>query len=300
MFHRSRLVSTLGFFASISLVCSGQPTRSTLPSQQRCGHANSPKIISGRELNIGEVSWTALIKYRKPNGDQSLNCAGSLINERYVLTAAQCVSGIPEDWTIVGVRLGEHDLSSDQDCEQDGQYKLCADAHQDLQIEKIIVHEDYNATMTKHWNDIALVRLEQDVIYSEYINPICLPVEENDHQRNNTGQRAIEVGWSRTVESRLSDKRLKSALTIQDHQTCREVYKTRGIDLSETQLCAKRAKDDLVCHAMAGSPLMQAVGRTHFLYGISSFGPTRCGANTFPDVFTNVPKYVGWIQSKME
>lgn len=71
--------------------------------------------------------------------------------------------------------------------------------------------------------------------------------------------------------------------------------------MSDTQLCASREYDDSDCHAIEGSPLMQAVGgRTHFLYGISSFGPDRCGTNGTPDVFTNVAKFVDWIESKLE
>uniref|UniRef100_A0A1Q3EXL5 Putative serine protease easter n=1 Tax=Culex tarsalis TaxID=7177 RepID=A0A1Q3EXL5_CULTA len=300
MFQIYRLLVTFVFLVFISLHCNGQSSKSTLPSRYQCGNANSPKILNGREVGIGEMAWTAVIQYRKPNGQQSFNCAGSLISERYVLTAAHCVSGIPKDWQIVGVRLGEHDLGSDQDCEEEGPFKLCADPQQDIQIEKTIVHEDFNATQKSHWNDIALIRLERNVIFSEYINPICLPIKAEDRQRNNTGQRAVEVGWSRTVESRMSNKRQLSTLTIQDQQSCKDIYKNKGVILSDTQLCGSRRKDDLICHAIAGSPLMQTVGGTHFQYGISSFGPTQCDASGIPDVFTNVAKFVDWIESKFE
>ncbi|XP_039452924.2 CLIP domain-containing serine protease B4-like [Culex pipiens pallens] len=301
MIQTTKILLFFEIFVLIAVLCNGQPTKSTLPSRYQCGHANSPKILLGPGVSIGEMSWTALIQYRKPNGDQSFDCAGSLINERYVLTAAHCVSGIPRAWTIVGVRLGEHDLSTDQDCEQDGPDRYCADAHQDLPIEKIIVHEDYNRTKKNYLNDIALIRLERDVIFSEYINPICLPVDDEDRQRNITGQRAVEVGWSGTNEYSDSNIRKKSFFRIQDHQSCNEGYKTRGVTLSDSQLCASREYDDSDCHAIEGSPLMQAVGgRTHFLYGISSFGPDRCGTNGTPDVFTNVAKFVDWIESKLE
>lgn len=49
-----------------------------------------------------------------------------------------------------------------------------------------------------------------------------------------------------------------------------------------------RENDDNDCYAIAGSPLMQTVGRIHFLYGIASFGPTSCALKNIPDVFTNV------------
>lgn len=281
-------------------LCSGQPAKSSLPRPHLCGNANSPKVFSGPIVGIGEVPWTALIQYRKSNGALSFNCAGTLINERYVLTAAHCVREFPMSWETVGVRLGEHDIKTEQDCELEGPHKLCADPHQDISVEKIIVHEDYNATKGSSWNDIALIRLAQDVVFSEFINPVCLPIEDENRHRNNTNERAIEVGWSKTVDSRLSDKRLKTVMTIIDRTVCDKVYKIHGISLHDSQLCVSREKDDDVCYAIAGSPLLQTVGRTHFLYGISSFGPTSCSTKIVPDVFTNVAKFVDWIESKIE
>lgn len=177
---------------------------------------------------------------------------------------------------------------------------MCADPHQDISVEKIIVHEDYNATKGSPWNDIALIRLARDVVFSEFITPVCLPIEDEDRHRNNTNQKALEIGWSKTVGSALSDKRLKTVLTIVDRNVCDKVYKVHGINLRESQLCVSRDKDDNVCYAIAGSPLMQTVGSTHFLYGISSFGPTSCATKNVPDVFTNVAEFVDWIESKID
>lgn len=281
-------------------LCFGQPVKSTLPRPHICGDANIPKIITGPVVGVGEYPWTALIHYRDPTEELSFSCAGTLMNERYVLTAAHCVREFPEDWKIVGVRLGEYDVKTDQDCEGEGPYKICADLHQDFSVEKIIVHEDYNATKVSSWNDIALIRLAQDVVYSEYIHPVCLPIGGEERHRNNTNQRAIEVGWSKTLEGSLSDKRLKTLVTIKDRSVCDKVYKVHGIKLRDTQLCVSRENDDNDCYAIAGSPLMQTVGRTHFLYGIASFGPTSCALKNVPDVFTNVAKFVDWIESKIE
>lgn len=45
-----------------------------------------------------------------------LGCVGTLISERYILTAAQCVTFLGEN-TLKGAILGEFDVRTDPDCE---------------------------------------------------------------------------------------------------------------------------------------------------------------------------------------
>lgn len=254
-------------------------------------------MIGGSRPLLGEYPWTALIQYRKPDGKLEFSCGGSLINSRYVLTAAHCISGIPKNWKIVGVRLGEYDLSSaGPDCENDD----CADPHIDVAIDKLIVHEDHNNEPRSQWDDIALIRLDRDVTFSEYIRPICLPIDDETRPSNTTGLRVTEVGWSRTVNTRLSDTKMRSELKILNRSECDTAYQQQGITLRDTQLCVSRPKIGDVCHGIAGSSLMHHIGRSLYLIGITSFGPTGCGNKNIPDVYTNVASYIDWIESKME
>lgn len=293
-----RLLIPIALLGSTILVCSGQPApKATLPRPNECGIGQSDRLYGGNVPFLGEFPWTALIQYRKPNGDLLFSCGGSLINSRYVLTAAHCISGIPKNWKIVGVRLGEHDLSkAGPDCEEDE----CADPHIDVAIEKLIVHEDHNNEPRSQWDDIALIRFDRDVTFSPYISPICLPIDDEVRTGNKTGLRVTEVGWSRTVESRISDTKMRSDLEILNHSECDTAYQPQGVTLRDTQLCVSRPKHGDICHGIAGSSLMQRVGALNYLIGITSFGPTGCGNKNIPDVYTNVPSYIEWIESKME
>ena len=62
------------------------------------------------------------------------------------------------------VRLGEHRLSTDPDCD-DGVPRTCNDTPQDFDIEKIIFHQNYGVPHV-YRNDIALLRLNTTATFS--------------------------------------------------------------------------------------------------------------------------------------
>lgn len=65
-------------------------------NSQKCGHSYIDKIADGDNTNLFEYPWMALISYRDQYGQLSFRCAGTLINEYYVLTAAHCVYNLEE------------------------------------------------------------------------------------------------------------------------------------------------------------------------------------------------------------
>ena len=59
------------------------------------------------------------------------------------------------------VRLGEYDLSADDDSD-----------HEDVEISEIVHHPAYNGVQA--YNDIALIRLNRSVTFGRFIKPACL------------------------------------------------------------------------------------------------------------------------------
>lgn len=73
------------------------------------------------------------------------------------------------------VRLGEWDKTTDPDCQDFVDERVCSNGHEDVEIEKIIPHPNYDRQSVSRMHDIALIRLSEDIEFTKFIKPICLP-----------------------------------------------------------------------------------------------------------------------------
>lgn len=94
--------------------------------------------------------------------------------------------------------------------------------------------------------------------------------------------------------------KLKVNLDISDPTRCGTVYKTSGINLRDTQLCAGGLRGKDTCSGDSGGPLMKRIKSSYYLYGIVSFGPSKCGTKDVPGVYTSVVKYIEWIENNLQ
>lgn len=102
-----------------------------------------------------------------------------------------------------------------------------------------------------------------------------------------------------------SDKKLKVAVNGTDPATCNRVYTPTRRVITDSQICAggERGKDS--CRGDSGGPLMgnykNSRGQAYwYLAGLVSYGPSPCGQEGWPGVYTRVSKYINWINSKVE
>lgn len=101
-----------------------------------------------------------------------------------------------------------------------------------------IKHPDFK--LPSKYNDIALVKINDPVQFSNYVRPACLP-----HTKSINLRHVIASGWGRVnYGSTLSEQLQKVVLELFTTDECNKTYSneigrqlSRGIDV-ETQLCA--------------------------------------------------------------
>ncbi|KAK5647654.1 hypothetical protein RI129_002546 [Pyrocoelia pectoralis] len=279
----------------------GPITSPLLPDKDDCGQSSSDRIVGGLPADLFDFPWMALIEYRRPDGN-GFYCGGSLINKRYILTAAHCLKGrdLPSNWEIVSVRLGEYNLETDTDCVSTPEYNACSDKPVDVPVVERIAHEYYNPFDTNQYNDIALLRLAHDVPTTDYIFPICLPTTSDTSYQ---GLNMTVAGWGRTETSSQSNLKMKLDVPVKPQQECITTYQAAKVLLKEGQICAGGIKGQDSCTGDSGGPLMfvnqTMLGPTYYVTGIVSFGPSNCGLQNWPGVYTKVVDYIPWIISKL-
>ncbi|GAB0088228.1 CLIP domain-containing serine protease [Sergentomyia squamirostris] len=260
-----------------------------------CGSITMGNYVYGGERTlIDEFPWTVLLEYMKPMNRTDFHCGGILINSRYVITAAHCVSGIhlPETWKLYRCRLGEWDLTTENDCEEDD----CAPPTQNIPIHEVIPHQAYKSSSRNQLHDIALVRLLYPAILSAFVQPICLHRE----MKPKPGLKVYVAGWGRTENASFSPIKLKVQLTYVSPLICNIVYKREDVSITKYHVCAGGERDKDSCKGDSGSALFAMANSTEhrpywYCAGVVSFGPSVCGLDGWPGVYTNVPAYYNWI-----
>ncbi|CAL4060125.1 unnamed protein product, partial [Meganyctiphanes norvegica] len=128
-----------------------------------CGvsHAYN-RIVGGLVTEQHAFPWmVAVLKECGKNLDHYCHiCGGTVIHTQWILTGAHCVISVPVE--RLGLLLGDHNL-----------YTLTP-SQKFFRVEASYVHPDFNVPSPLN-NDVALLKLPQEMSFSSYIAPVCLP-----------------------------------------------------------------------------------------------------------------------------
>lgn len=101
----------------------------------------------------------------------------------------------------------------------------------------ILVHPQYNASEFSH--DIAIIRLANEILFNDFVQPICLWDPNKIHITNVFGKLGTVVGWGFTEKDKLSPILLEAVMPVVPHSTCllsnRQFF---GSYLSDKNFCA--------------------------------------------------------------
>ncbi|KAH8285003.1 hypothetical protein KR054_003773 [Drosophila jambulina] len=246
----------------------------------QCAREVHPQIVNGEDANILSNPWMAQIVE-----GGSFICGGSLISNRFVLTAAHCRGKTNKG---LKVRLGDYNIGTQFDCTNDG----CIPRPQDYTVSQTFVHRSF---VEYHRYDLALMRLSAAVPYGVHIRPVCLLMGGNANWRWNLVQSIASfnvTGWGRTATTKVSFPLQQSELQHYDVNHCIQRF-SRQMD--HTHICAGQP-NSFTCNGDSGGPLTakapSVAGNHIILFGLVSYGFNLCNG---PTVFTNVLPYTNWI-----
>ncbi|CAH1646525.1 unnamed protein product [Spodoptera littoralis] len=269
------------------------PEDSSPAPRNQCGiDTTGDRVYGGTITDLDEFPWMALLGYRTNKGTTSYQCGGVLVNHRYVLTAAHCITGAIEQavGTLITVRLGEYDTQQDVDCID----SVCADRPQEIRVASAFPHPGYSDKNKNRQDDIGIVRLATRATYTYYVQPICLI---DNRARLDVGSDVYVAGWGKTLNGRNSPIKLKLNLPIFNKQECDDKYRGLGAILSDNQICAGGVFAEDACRGDSGGPLMKKTPNGIWeVVGVVSFG-YGCGRDGWPGVYTSVARYIDWIQN---
>ncbi|KAK2903055.1 hypothetical protein QQF64_010057 [Cirrhinus molitorella] len=218
------------------------------------------KIIGGYECLPHSQPWQGRLTY---NGQPW--CGASLINERWVVSAAHC-----ETEGSLTVHLGEHNISAEEGTEQR------------IGVEKAIPHPNFDDQQLN--NDFMLIKLKEPAIINDYVKPIPLATK-----CSSAGEECLVSGWGRTEDGFTSVLQCLK-LPVLSRDTCKHAY---GSLITENMFCAgfmNGGKDS--CQGDSGGPVV-CNGE---LRGVVSWGE-GCAEKAKPGVYTEVCRYTDWAKN---
>lgn len=140
-----------------------------------CVPIDDERIFGGHEAKPGQFPYQISLRLNHTGSFRHI-CGGSIISDRFILTAGHCIPPQFSKPNLYRVVVGAHRR------ENDGQKYL---------VKRFIIHPAYNLSQIIH--DIALIELAAPIEFSETIGSIPLHKEFVDG-----AVRSVTSGWGRT------------------------------------------------------------------------------------------------------
>ncbi|XP_011631929.1 chymotrypsin-2-like, partial [Pogonomyrmex barbatus] len=190
------------------------------------------KLVNGYPVNIEDNPQCVSIQVRG-----SHFCGGSIISDRYILTAGHCVDGLnPYRLPSAVVVTGTSRLSS---------------GGQSFKIKRMVLHENYNAR-TMDGYDIGLIELATPIQFNARQRPVCLTTRraaQNDPVK-------ITAWGSTGYRQNVHDDLRQLTAVVMPPNVCRP-YHQRIMSINEKEFCTLIRSGTGACNGDSGSGVVR-------------------------------------------
>jgi secreted trypsin-like serine protease len=187
--------------------------------------------------------------------------------------------------------------------------------HKTHEIDSILANFHYEPHKSQ-MNDIAIIKVKEDIEYNDRVQPICLPDTSTFKTSEQTGWVS---GWGRlngsdpkakatilqkTKVSILSDEECQALINkevfeiLKRNVTSTEINAIARLGSTHTQLCGKTKLGSAVCFGDSGGPLVlqNEEDGSFTQVGVVSYGLGKCiTERNPPSAYTRVSEYLQFI-----
>uniref|UniRef100_A0A2A4K236 Peptidase S1 domain-containing protein n=1 Tax=Heliothis virescens TaxID=7102 RepID=A0A2A4K236_HELVI len=208
---------------------------------KHCHHDADDLIIGGVNAAQYEFPHMVLVGYGDRIEDLQYLCGGSIISEKFILTAGHCISS-RDLGPITYVAIGA--LSRDD----------AADLSKVYKVRNIIKHPEYRPPIK--YNDIALLETEKPMVLDQFVLPACLDVGDTTND-----EKVLATGWGLTAyRGSISPKLQKVTLQKFTTEECSSQWPThrtmkQGFNPQSQTCYGDRNVSKDTCQGDSGGPI---------------------------------------------
>ncbi len=241
----------------------------------------TPYIVNGSNASVTDFPSMASLFIDRIEYDGVYStgpyCGATILDNYHVLTAAHCIYDDQDAqlFTVVVPQLEDTSLFPNGSIQK-------------VRVSEVYYRTDYSNSINQLLrNDIAILKLEASLNLQSSAETVIPPFDTyldaaNDFVAVGHGDIKTDVDGTTLLQ--------QVDLTYVDTLNCKAVF---GPLVTEKQICFNGDGPD---DGLYGGPVFWKNGSTYEQVGITSFGPTTCGAGIgVTSVFTEIYDYKDWI-----
>ncbi|XP_050509761.1 prostatic glandular kallikrein-6-like [Diabrotica virgifera virgifera] len=238
--------------------------------------------VLGRDADQNEYPFLVALETCQKPVPCFPQCGGVVLSKSWILTLSSCIYR-----GNVRVNAGVVDLSS-----PDAQIR---------EVEKAILHPEFNYSQPYSPNNIGLLKLKTPLDLGDSVQPGVLPKQGSDVPL----EKVTQLGWFINKDGRgtpISVENLETVDTgIVDYDVCMAVVEPsleyKLPDFGQTLLCTGdfTGRED-ICFINSGTPTLQ----NGVVVGLYDFTSLTCGVMGSALLSIKTEPYVSWIQENID